>query len=409
MNKKTILIGFMILTMIGLAFAVPFSPQGNVDLKNYYNITNLASIGGFTMIGNLIMGGFHITGAGDINATNVNGNQSWEHQSYPAACSANYAITALGDSTTCTDSWVDASGDSMTGNLAMGNNNITGVNELSSTLVATTNLEADNLESNLDGTGYNLTINTLTVTDYGLVEDDIPTLSSTWDNSMDADRLTGLDYLNNGITLQGENITGGTVAEARLPTSIYTISLNGTKVDTGTVDEDYIEDKFLKNYGDTGTGDYSLHRLIVDLENNATNPTLAFGDGDTGFYEVADGTIGISLEGSRKWVVTGNEIRSNSATGISLINGAMTATIPGYAIQGDLTTGIGSAGNGYVSLIANATEAMRLSPVGGTLNGEFEVTGISGDGSGKAVCIKSDGDLGTCTDAVNATGYCTCT
>lgn len=40
--------------------------------------------------------------------------------------------------------------------------------------------------------------------------------------------------------------------------------------------------------------------------------------------------------------------------------------------------------------------------------GEVEIGGISGDGTGKAVCIKADGYLGTCTDAVNATGYCTC-
>ncbi len=40
--------------------------------------------------------------------------------------------------------------------------------------------------------------------------------------------------------------------------------------------------------------------------------------------------------------------------------------------------------------------------------GESRITGISGDGTGKAVCIKSDGNLGTCTDAPNASGVCTC-
>lgn len=39
---------------------------------------------------------------------------------------------------------------------------------------------------------------------------------------------------------------------------------------------------------------------------------------------------------------------------------------------------------------------------------ELEVDGISGDGSGKAVCIKADGYLGTCSDAVGAGGTCTC-
>ena len=102
---------------------------------------------------------------GIFEATEFYGVSNWTYnQNYPAACSSGYAITALGDSTTCTDSWVNAGGDSMTGNLAMGDKNITGVNELSSTLIDTTNLEADNLESNLDGTGYNFTINKLTAT-----------------------------------------------------------------------------------------------------------------------------------------------------------------------------------------------------------------------------------------------------
>lgn len=40
--------------------------------------------------------------------------------------------------------------------------------------------------------------------------------------------------------------------------------------------------------------------------------------------------------------------------------------------------------------------------------GDISVGGISGDGSGKAVCIKADGNLGTCSDAVGAGGTCTC-
>jgi|GEM_PF-3493317 len=42
------------------------------------------------------------------------------------------------------------------GNILLGDNNITGVNEISTTLVDTTNLEAENLESDLDGTGYSI-------------------------------------------------------------------------------------------------------------------------------------------------------------------------------------------------------------------------------------------------------------
>jgi len=38
--------------------------------------------------------------------------------------------------------------------------------------------------------------------------------------------------------------------------------------------------------------------------------------------------------------------------------------------------------------------------------GELKIASVSG--SGKAVCVKSDGNLGTCTDAVSASGVCTC-
>ena len=40
---------------------------------------------------------------------------------------------------------------------------------------------------------------------------------------------------------------------------------------------------------------------------------------------------------------------------------------------------------------------------------EVKVTGVSSDGTGSVVCIKSNGAFGTCTDAPDASGDCTCT
>jgi type II secretory pathway pseudopilin PulG len=42
------------------------------------------------------------------------------------------------------------------------------------------------------------------------------------------------------------------------------------------------------------------------------------------------------------------------------------------------------------------------------LSGEAKIDGISGDGTGKAVCVKADGNLGTCSTQPNASGVCTC-
>src|SRR3989338_232407 len=42
------------------------------------------------------------------------------------------------------------------------------------------------------------------------------------------------------------------------------------------------------------------------------------------------------------------------------------------------------------------------------LSGEIKIGGISGDGTGKVACVKSDGNLGTCANQPNSSGICTC-
>lgn len=57
--------------------------------------------------------------------------------------------------------------------------------------------------------------------------------------------------------------------------------------------------------------------------------------------------------------------------------------------------------SGLGSALINVADSFKIT-------GELNVTGISGDGTGRAVCIKADGNLGTCQDAVGAGGTCTC-
>ena len=58
----------------------------------------------------------------------LNGTLYWSKlKDYPAACPGSGAITALNDSVTCSDLWVDEAGDTMTGNLNItGDLNVTG-------------------------------------------------------------------------------------------------------------------------------------------------------------------------------------------------------------------------------------------------------------------------------------------
>lgn len=50
------------------------------------------------------------------------GTSKWSHYNYPAACPANSAVTQLDDSVTCSDYWIDETGDVMTGNLTVDGN-----------------------------------------------------------------------------------------------------------------------------------------------------------------------------------------------------------------------------------------------------------------------------------------------
>ena len=68
---------------------------------------------------NIDMNNNYIYDAAYVTATELNGNQTWIHQSYPAACPGSGAITKLGDAVICSDLWVDIAGDTMTGPLGI--------------------------------------------------------------------------------------------------------------------------------------------------------------------------------------------------------------------------------------------------------------------------------------------------
>lgn len=146
MDKKSLGFIFGIIFIMALVTAISYPEPFNSHVDaNGYNFTDADWV-----TANYFDGIFVGTVDTDVNWTKL--------QNYPSACPGSSAITQLNDSVTCSDLWLDISGnETMTGNFNMGENNITNATEVSSTLIDTTNIEADNLESNLDGTGYNIT------------------------------------------------------------------------------------------------------------------------------------------------------------------------------------------------------------------------------------------------------------
>lgn len=96
-------------------------------------------------------------------------------------------------------------------------------------------------------------------------------------------------------------------------------------------------------------------QLLLPSENDAVTPTLAFGDGDSGFYESSDDIIACEasfLEGNGSGRPS---IRFGSAS---------TSISPGFLFNGDSNTGIGRAGADQLSLISGGVEQARLNVTG---------------------------------------------
>lgn len=131
--------------------------------------------------------------------------------------------------------------------------------------------------------------------------------------------------------------------------------------------------------GIVNTMGYGTAQTLLPFSNDATTPTLAFGDGDSGFYESADDTLNLALGGSNLWAWTNSYFGDTNGYG-ALLREVPTATnpilVPAYA--DDLNTGIGWAGADQLSLIAGGVEGIRIAEataaITGTLTGTWDVT-----------------------------------
>lgn len=132
---------------------------------------------------------------------------------------------------------------------------------------------------------------------------------------------------------------------------------------------------------------------------------------DTGYtFNIAGGARAVTIDN------TGNVGIGTTSPGEKLeINGAIKLGLNGSQVAIDFPSGgsvrTGSSGTN-VYLDAGTLWVRDGNGVSANAQlkvmGETSVSGISADGTGKVVCIKADSNLGTCTDAPNGSGVCTC-
>ena len=99
MKCKFGLINLVILLLsVCFVVAVPFTPQGNIDMKNVYNITNLTAINS-GLYSQVVKNN---SGQWNLNLSNMQ-NLNWTYlQNFPTPCSDGYAVQVINDTLTCT-------------------------------------------------------------------------------------------------------------------------------------------------------------------------------------------------------------------------------------------------------------------------------------------------------------------
>ncbi len=153
-----------------------------------------------------------------------------------------------------------------------------------------------------------------------------------------------------------------------------------------------VGDQYVKGVG-LGAG--AADNIRLQLDNNSVTLGVA---GHLEFQKSARNTAGHSqtrdqeLLGAIYWNASNGSIYTQSAAIWGKQIGAHGGTYAPAALIFGTSPG-------------SSTPVQRMSI---DKDGEVNMASVSGDGTGKAVCVKADGNLGTCTDAPNGSGVCTC-
>ena len=103
------------------------------------------------------------------------------------------------------------------------------------------------------------------------------------------------------------------------------------------------------------------------LIGSAAIPSLAFGDGDTGFRESADDTLEIDTLGLPRFNFSANVFGANQGAGPGMLNEDASATNPTFVPnQADPDTGLGRGGVDRLNLIAGGITCMSVEETGGS-------------------------------------------
>lgn len=172
----------------------------------------------------------------------------------------------------------------------------------------------------------------------------------------DLKRITGAN-LNNALESGGGIALSLAAAQVAAAGSDSQIQYSNSGVTAGDADLVWNDtSKILQIGASTATA-----QLKLPSSNDATTPTLAFGDGDTGFYETAANQLSFASAGSQVLILNGNGLLAANSSGPALANESASSTNPTLIPnKSDFDTGVGWTSADKMSLIAGGVEMVRI-------------------------------------------------
>lgn len=116
-------------------------------------------------------------------------------------------------------------------------------------------------------------------------------------------------------------------------------------------------------------------RIVLALGGTEALPSLAWGDGDSGFFEAVDGTLSLSIEATERLAFTTAGLLMANAAGPQISDLAATALVPTLIPnQADLNTGIGWDSADQLSLVAGGLDCINIAEAAAARQIGFYVT-----------------------------------
>ena len=317
-TNKIITLILAMVACIGFSEGVPFSPQGNVDLKDFYNMTSLNYFETFKMVS-----GHNITGVYEMSSTLVDTTNLEADNLESDLDGTGYNITAayfkggvVGtagtyENLTATNSWLTNLESDLDGTgqkIIIGSLNVS--DDINSTNARITNVWLTNLESSLDGTGYTITAGTFTDGTATLTGGSLKSADDV--NATDV-RVTNIYPTNLESDMDGTGYTL-TIKNVKGATDVNSTYLNGNSTwkhqsypaacsasfGVSAIGDSNTCTHFLLGTGDTVTGNYTVYGLVnaTSLEGDSiTDGTLTIASGDlTGVGSVVATDVNVSSD-----------------------------------------------------------------------------------------------------------------